>query len=55
MNGKLEFENNYLRFLKNDIFSYGTYSNVNGESNFTFFRDNNAKLFIKIEKNVYIL
>lgn len=56
LNGKLEFENNYLRFLKNDIFSYGTYSNVNGETNFTFFRDNNAKLFIKIEKNaVYFI
>ena len=56
LNGKLEFENNFLSFAKNDIFSYGTYRSCDGEPGFTFFRDNNATLFIKIEKNnVYFI
>ena len=56
-NGKFEFENNFLTFKKNDLFSYGTYGTY-GEnaSKFTFFRDNNAKIYIKIDKKcVYII
>ena len=56
-NGKLDFENNFLTFKKNDLFSYGTYGTY-GEntSKFTFFRNNNAKIYIKIDKKcVYII
>lgn len=49
--GKFEFENNCLSFVKNDVFSYGTYRAFNSDSEFTFFRDNNAKLFIRMDKN----
>lgn len=54
LNGKFEFKNNYLTFNKNDVFSYGTYATL--EPKFIFFRDANAKIFLKIKNNcVYLI
>ena len=54
LDGKLDFENGYLTFVTNGIFSYG---NLNfDEFKFTHFRDNKAKVFIKILKDcVYFI
>ena len=55
LDGKLEFENGYLSFLTKGVFSYGSYGN-NDEFKFTHFRDDNAKIFIKILKGcIYLI
>ena len=56
LDGKLEFEKGYLTFLTNGVFSYGTYYYPFSEMKFTHFRNNEAKIYIKIETNfVYII
>ena len=45
LDGKLDFENGYLTFVTNGIFSYGNLSF--DDFGFTHFRDNKAKIFIK--------
>ena len=57
LDGKLEFQNDYLTFLTNKLFSYGTYD-VRSEKNFDFFhfRNDNSKVYLKIEKGfVYFI
>ena len=51
LDGKLEFENGFLPFLQNSVFSYGTYGSGPEDGRFTFFRNENDKLYIKIDKN----
>jgi hypothetical protein len=51
LDGKLEFENGFLPFLQNSVFSYGTYGSGREDGRFTFFRNQNDKLYIKIDKN----
>ena len=52
----MELENNYLTFEKSDVYSYGLYSSCESEPRYTFFKDKNAKVYIKINKNcIYFL
>ena len=57
LNGKFEFKNNYLTFNKNDVFSYGTFGTFEFQPpKFIFFRDENAKIFLKIKNNcIYLI
>ena len=54
LDGKLEFINDYLTFLTNGFFWYGTYEVWNEEKDFDFFnfRNDNSKIFLKIEKGL---
>ena len=55
LDGKLEFEKDYLTFLTNNVISYGTYEQSE-EFGYKLFRDDNAKIFIKVEKDhVYFI
>ena len=50
LDGKLELENGYLSFLTKGVFAFGTYYGVDNVG-FILFRDNEAKIYIKIEKD----
>ena len=53
--GKLEFEKGLLSFFKKNLFSYGSYGSTE-KPLFTFFRQDNAKVFLKMGKNcVYFI
>lgn len=55
LDGKLEFEKDYLTFLTNNVISYGTYEQSQGFG-YKLFRNDNAKIFMKVEKDrVYFI
>ena len=55
LDGKLEFENGYLTFVTKGVFTFGTYCR-RGEVDFCHFRNDEAKIYIKIEQNfVYLI
>ena len=55
LDGKLEFEKDYLTFLTNNVISYGTYEQSEGFG-YKLFRNDNAKIFMKVEKDrVYFI
>ena len=49
--GKLEFENGLLSFFKKNLFTFGSYGSSDLNPVFTFYREDNAKIFLKMGKN----
>ena len=56
INGKFEFVNNYFNFQNTELYTYGDYENSMGEFCYTSFKEQNSKLYAKIEFDcIYII
>ena len=56
LNGKFEFKNNYFNFENTELYTYGDYQTVDSGYCYTSFKQQNSKLYAKIEFDcIYII
>ena len=56
LNGKFDFKNNYFNFDNTELYTYGDYQTVDNGYCYTSFKQQNSKLYAKIEFDcIYII